>query len=212
LAANGYSSLALTPSHVEMIGQNPPLEQQGLKIASAPMEDFRGDHVFKFYRDRLSQVRMGERSVVYSGLIHSDSMGGPTIFAHQISAVGGWYDGTWTLKDAIGFGPFGWRAAAIDTQVTLPVLGPCALLVSGGEHGGECEVEDKESKFIARPKLPPETSKGVVIPITIPANISYREITIKPMTTGITFYGFRPRDAQPLLADFYFSYSVLPPP
>jgi hypothetical protein len=207
------ASLALTPSHVEMIGQNPPLDQQGLKIARKPVDDLRGEEVFKFYRDRMAQIHAGEREIRSSGLFQRDAMGGDMMFAHQIAALGGRYQGGWKLKDSIGFGPFAWRASELqDTMIAIPVLGPCALFISGGEHGGQCEVADKETGFIARPTLPAEGPQGMVVPVAIPANAAYREVTIKPLTTGITFYGMRCRDEQPRLTNFKFDYSVLPPP
>jgi len=213
LATQGYASLALTPSHVEMLGQSPPLEQQGLKIARKPVDDLRGEEVFKFYCDRMLQVYKGERVIRSSGLFQRDAMGGDMIFAHQISALGGRYTGGWQLKDSIGFGPFGWKAKTLDdTTITIPALGPCALFLSGGEHGGRCEVADKDTGFIARPDLPAEGPQGMVVPVTIPANAAYREVTIKPLTTGITFYGIRCRDEQPRLTNYRFDYSVLPPP
>jgi hypothetical protein len=213
LAARGYVSLALTPSHVKMIGQNPPLEQQGLTIARKPVDELRGEEVFKFYRDRMAQVYAGERIINTSGLFQKDAMGGEMIFAHQIAAVGGRYAGGWQLKDSIGFGPFGWKAKDLEaTSITIPALGPCSLFLSGGEHGGRCEVTDKYTGFMARPDLPPEGPQGMVVPVTIPANAAYREVTIKPLTTGITFYGMRALYFQPRLSNFKFDYTVLPPP
>ncbi len=213
LATHGYASLALTPSHVEMIGQDPPLEMQGLKIASKPVDDLRGEEVFRFYRDRMAQVYKGERIIKTSGLFQRDSSGGGMVFAHQISALGGRYEGNWHLKDSIGFGPFGWKAKDLDGAcVTIPALGPCALFLSGGEHGGRCEVADKDTGFMARPDLPAEGPQGMVVPVTIPANAAYREVTVKPLTTGVTFYGVRCRDEQPRLTNYKFDYSVLPPP
>jgi hypothetical protein len=213
LAAHGYASLALTPSHVEMIGQVPSLEEQGLKIASKPVDEFRGEEVFKFYRDRLTQVQEGVREVKASGLFQRDPAGGEMLFAHQIHALGGRYAGDWKLRDSIGFGPFGWKAKDLEHDlITIPVLGPCAIFLSGGDHGGQVEVSDKESGFSARPTLPPEGPQGMVVPVTIPVNVAYREITVKPMTTGVTFYGVRCRDEQPRLANFRFDHSMLPKP
>lgn len=213
LAAHGYASLSLTPSHVEMIGQVPPLEQQGLAIARKPVDGLRGEEVFGFYRNRMAQIRSGERVIKTSGLFQRDSMGGDMIFAHQIAAVGGRFAGGWQLKDSIGFGPFGWKAKELDGAcITIPALGPCALFLSGGEHGGQCEVADKDTGFMARPNLPGEGAQGMVVPVTIPAHAAYREVTIKPLTTGVTFYGMRCRDEQSRLSNFKFDYTVLPPP
>src|SRR5262245_1838659 len=50
LAAHGYASLALTPSDVEMIGQDPPLEEQGLRIAREPVEALRNEKAWERFK------------------------------------------------------------------------------------------------------------------------------------------------------------------
>ena len=49
LASHGFASLALTPSPVTMIGQVPPLEQQGLTIATGPVAERVDDKLFYDY-------------------------------------------------------------------------------------------------------------------------------------------------------------------
>lgn len=211
LAANGYASLAPVPSFVEMIGQVPPLEQQGLTICKSPMEGLINDKVFNNYRTRLNSVRKGITKISTSGLFQHDALGGQMIFAHQIGALGGVYEGDWRLKDSIGFGPFGWRATNDRCTVTIPVLGPCAVFVSGGPTGAQAEILDDKSGFQARPALPPEGPQGAVVPVAVPVSISYRPVTVKALTPGVTFYGVRCRDPQPAFTEFEFSHATLPP-
>ena len=59
LASYGLASLALVPSPVEMIGQVPPLAEQGLKIASEPVEWLRDDKTFDKYVWRLNEILAG---------------------------------------------------------------------------------------------------------------------------------------------------------
>lgn len=212
LAAHGYASLGLVPSHVEMIGQVPPLEQQGLKIADKPVDSLRSDERFAKYVERIKGIVNGWGKIETSGLFYRDAMGGEMIFAHQLHAIGGEYHGDWRLKDSIGFGPFGWKATdTANCSITIPMLGPCAIFLSGGAEGGQVEVIDKKSGFNARPSLPPEGPQGLAVPVAIPVNVSYRDITVRPLTSGIVFYGVRCRDTQPHTTNFQFNHAMLPP-
>ena len=212
LATHGYASLGCTPSFVEMIGQVPSLIEQGLIIAKKPIEHLNSDLRFGQYVDTMQAINLRKAKLHTSGLFQNDATGGQMIFAHQISAIGGEYVGDWTLRDSIGFGPFGWKCKdTANCLVRLPILGPSALFFSGGQNGGEVEVIDKSSGFNARPKLPPEGTQGVVVPIAIPVHISYRTVTARPLTSGVTFYGLRCRDPQPTRTDYHFDFSVLPP-
>jgi hypothetical protein len=212
LAQNGFASLALTPSPVEMIGQVPPLEQQGLTIVTDTSSAL-SSNLFVFYRDRLQQIRDGKLKLPDT-LFHRDSNGGYTIFAHQIGAIGGHYQGKWKLKDAPGFGPFGWIADSHqedwDPRIQIPVFGPCEILVSGGKEGGQVLIVDEQSGFNAKPVLPAEGGQGTVVSVNLPGNVSYRTIRITMMTPGCIFYGLRTRDEQPRVSGWKFDWNTLP--
>ena len=104
LASRGLVSLALTPSPVEMIGQIPPLAEQGLKLVTEPKQEPAELAIFERYRDNLNAIRSGYLKLPDYRFCQN------YIFPHQIPLLGGSYAGDWKLKDAQGFGPFAWRA------------------------------------------------------------------------------------------------------
>jgi hypothetical protein len=213
LARHGLASFALTPSPVTMIGQVPPLAEQGLTLATGPVTDRIDDDAFKLYRATLTGIRHGKFKLP-STLFHRDQIGSYTIFAHQIGAIGGAYQGNWKLKDAPGFGPFGWIADSAsedwDPRVSIPVFGPCEILVSGGKDGGQVQIVDEQTGFSARPVLPLEGEQGQIVSINIPGNVAYRTIRITMNTPGSVFYGIRTRDEQPLASNWRFDWNTLP--
>jgi hypothetical protein len=216
LASRGFASLALTPSPVTMIGQIPPLAEQGLTIATDEDRMERAaidDDAFKLYRATLMGIRHGKFKLPDT-LFHRDTNGGYTIFAHQIGAIGGHYQGKWKLKDAPGFGPFGWIADSAqedwDPRIQIPVFGPCEILVSGGKEGGQVLIVDEQSGFNAKPILPRETDQGTIVSVNLPGNVSYRTIRITMMTPGTIFYGIRTRDEQPRVPGWRFDWNTLP--
>ncbi len=59
LASHGLCSLGVMPSYVQMIGQNPPLAEQGLVIADGPVTERVDEAGFNVYRARLQALRHG---------------------------------------------------------------------------------------------------------------------------------------------------------
>lgn len=222
LAANGLASLALTPSPVEMVGQDPPLDQQGLKIVTEP----RGCDVLSIYAESLADIRAGNLTLGIETQFQFDPGTAVwTYFPHQMHLLGGKYEGDWRLKELRGWGTFGWISgagwenhpgedAALQNTPTLtvPVFGAVSVLVSGGKDGGKVEVIDEASGFRACPALPPEGTNGSVLQMLVPAAISYRNIRITALSPGIVFYGLQTREKQPYLPNETFDYSVLPLP
>lgn len=229
LAACGLAALALTPSPVEMIGQNPPLAEQGLEIATGPVEARRNDAALKLYADQLARVGAASSdnlALAVDTRFHFDpNTGTQTIFPHQMVMIGGKYSGDWRLQEARGWGTFAWKAGnggvtnymvdgAVDSfhaNLIVPVFGPCAVLVSGGESGGKVEVLDDQSGFKANPTLPPEFSNGV-LQLMVPGGINYRPIRLTALTPGVMFYGIQTREKQPFSPNVSFNYSTLPTP
>jgi len=213
LARHGLTSLALTPSPVQMVGQIPPLEEQGLRLAGNMLQTTNSERDFKLYRDNLQRIH--ERKLILpSTLFHRDQIGSYTIFAHQIGALGGTCQGNWKLKDSPGFGPFGWIADSAqedwDPRITIPIFGPCEILIGGGKDGGQVQITDEQTGFVAKPVLPPEGEQGQIVSVNIPGNVAYRTISIRMNTPGSVFYGIRTRDEQPLVSNWKFDWNTLP--
>jgi hypothetical protein len=196
-----------------MIGQNPPLDEQGLTLATGPVESLIDEKRFKLYRDNLQRIRQHDL-ILPDSLFHRDIARGVTIFAHQIKAIGGRYEGKFKLRDAPGFGPFGWTADSeqedFNPRIFLPVYGPCEIMVGGGKEGGQIHIVDEQSGFDARPVLPPEGREGQLIAVNVPGSYSYRTIRINMTTPGTSFYAIRCRDDQPTVGGFKFDWNILP--
>lgn len=219
LAAHGLASLALTPSPVEMIGQVPPLAEQGLTLVTEPVEALRNDGVFKIFVDRLHKVH-SEWKLAFAADRYLQQADGSTIyFAHQCKDLGAKFVGNWQLKWAQGFGPFGWQAAPTLSNdyiplptVTIPILGPCSFLVSGGAKGGEIRVEDLDSGYECPVAL--RADEHQITSIAVPSSPgSYRSVCLTALTPGPIFFGIRTMYQQPidLQKASRFRHSDLPP-
>ena len=233
LASHGLAALALTPSPVEMIGQNPPLAEQGLTIVRPGYARVivAGDSSFDRYQTNLHNIRLGDGHLQLSveTKFHFDPTTGTwTYYPHQMHMLGGYYDGDWRLIEARGWGTFVWEARSersftetvlgsepatlVDTtQLRVPIFGACAVLVSGGKSGGKMRVEDEHSGFKAEPELLPEEGNGV-LQMMIPGGVVYRNLRITALTPGTRFYGIQSREKQPFLPNAGFDHSVLPTP
>ena len=224
LAAHGLASLALTPSPVEMIGQNPPLAEQGLTIVTEPVEKRRKDNAFDYYAGCLKSIRDGKMSLGIDTRFHYDVPNATwTYFPHQMAMLGGVYSGDWRFEECRGWGTFKWAAGSNvfsgyeesfkqDVSLTVPVFGPCSILISGGAAGGKVEVVDEQSGFKADPVLPAEGPENQILQMMIPGGLTYRRIRITMLSPGTTFYGIQAREKQPFLPGVSFDHSVLPSP
>lgn len=214
LARAGLASLALTSSPLEMIGQTPPLAEQGLTLVTNPIEHLRNDFAFELYKRRLSDIWKGSADITTSPPIYRDVLGNFTIFPHQMHKLNGIYAGDWRLKWTQGFGPFSWAATSPGDSLTVPVVGHCDFLVSGGSSaaGGQVEIVDDHSGFSCSPVLAPEGPSTQIMSIPVPANVSYREVRLTALTPGIVFYGVRTREPQMVYNGSRFTHAMLPPP
>jgi len=211
LASYGLASLALTPSPVEMIGQDPPLELQGLRIVAGEVDSLRNDVAFDRYRritDRIWQATL-QAPTPNPAVVHED--GGASIyFAHQMGMLEGCaFEGDWRLKWTQGFGPFAWRSNTGDEIVEVTLSGPCEFLVSGGQNGGMVKLEDLKSGYTVEPKLPPDPN-GQVMSLVAPSGVSHRPMRLTMLTPGCLFYGVKTREPQPERWDWTFDHSFLP--
>ncbi|MDE2103159.1 MAG: hypothetical protein KGL39_38290, partial [Patescibacteria group bacterium] len=196
LAARGLSSLALTPSPCEMIGQVPPLAEQSLHIVGAEPLDFeissvRDEEAFNLYCKNMQHIRNNEYDVgVETKFQFSPTDGTWTYFPHQMHMLGGKYTGGWKLRELRGWGTFGWEAdetqwdhggnISLGTlpQLVVPAFGTVAILLCGGKNGGKAEVWDAGSSFKASPELVPEGDNGQVLQLMVPGGLTSRKIHI----------------------------------
>lgn len=228
LAAHGLASLALTPSLVEMIGQVPSLEEQGLTLASTHLIQFDSVAVFETYKEHLGAIRVGEHKLDIEIEFYRDDGGTTTIFAHQVGRLGGHYSGDWKLKEVRGFGTFAWEAEespemrvsgimpAFSTgnypTLVVPLLGTAIFLVSGGKGGGQVRIEDAATGFSETVDLLPENEHTQVMAVQVPAGCQYRDVTLTMLTPGCRFYAVQTREPQMRRTGWQFDHSVLPKP
>ena len=212
LAQHGYCSLALTPTLcLDMIGQNPPLEQQGLRLVREPFELLRDDAAFERFAQRHWEVRDAQLDLPRDWIARNQDAGSSLYFPHQCGALRVKFEGAWRLKWTQGFGPFTYVANEPGCTIELEVAGPVDVLVGGGEHGGQAEVLDTVSGYSCAPQLSPEGSSGNVLQLPVPASVSYRPVRLTARTAGVAFYGLQTREPQPTYPA-PFSYSQLPQP
>lgn len=215
LARHGLASLALTPAKVQMIGQVPPLAEQGLELTTCGGQVVsHGDDetVFELYRDNLAAIRNGLRTVEGPGMIHRDGSG-MLIFPHQMGAINGSWAGTTALKNSQGFGPFSYVAGPGGASLSVRISGICAFLVTGGtagtagSAGAKVTITDTRSGFRASPDLP---AGDQPIAMQVPGGPIPREITLD-MAEGAVFYGLQTADPQMIDTTFRFDWNQLPP-
>ena len=231
LAAHGLASLALTPSPCEMIGQNPPLAEQGLTLVrdDTVLITEQGDlRAFDIFVARTKAVREGRLTLGTQTDFHYDPTSSTwTYFAPHVHKLGGKFWVDWGFREQRGFGEFAWVAApensypfhksglqGIERQkpsLEIPIFGPACFLVSGGKNGGKFEIEDTVSGYKATPELVPEGPQQQVLQLVVPGAVNYRTIRLTALTPGIVFLGIQTRDKQPVDPSIKFDYSTLPP-
>lgn len=210
LARHGLASLALSPALCEMIGQDPPLEQQGLRLADKPVELLRNDKAFETFVERSRQIRdgtlsLGDQRLAYVG----DSR---IVFAHQIGLLGGTTSTGFRSVWSQGFGPFCYESTDEEDEVFVPVSGPCSFIVSGGKTGGKVELTDTHSNYQVAPELPAEGAERQTVQLAVPGVVTHRTIRLRMLSPGTRFYGVRLQEPQPYDPGWVFDHSVLPKP
>ena len=210
LAANGYATLGLVPSPTDMIGQDPPLPQQGLRISDKPVTSLVNDKAFDLYVQNLNAIRDGRlRLGVETQFEFDPNTATWTYFPHQLHMLGGKYEGNWTFKERRGWGTFVWIAGD-DAVLTVPVFGAVNVVCTGGEVGGTVELYDTQSHYKVNPQLLNEVD-GQLMMVTAPAGMAMRELVVK-FTPGTMFYGLQSREKQPVdPTACTFDHTILPP-
>jgi hypothetical protein len=205
LARHGLASLALTPAKCQMIGQNPPLEQQGLELVTSEVPERKFDEAFEHYRTNLTNLRHIYR-LESPGVIHREGAG-MLFFPHQLgNLVGTAWRGNLELQWSQGFGPFAYRAGPEGASLTARISGTCSFLATGGASGARITIEDTRSGFKTSPALP---AGDQPVAIHVPGGPIPRLVTME-MDEGAVFYGLSTADPQMLDTSFRFSWDQLP--
>jgi hypothetical protein len=209
IARHGLASLALTPAKVKMVGQNPPLEQQGLELTTRQVPADLPILVdqFNLYRTNIAALRRQETATELPGIIHRDGAG-QLFFPHQLGYLAGGptWQGTLELQWVQGFSPFAYRAGPGGASLSVRLSGSCSFLVSGGASGARVTIEDHRSGFKAQPDLP---ASNDYITITVPGGPIPRQVSCE-LAEGAVFYGLSTSDPQMLDSTFRFSWDQLP--
>jgi hypothetical protein len=211
LASHGLASLALTPAKCQMIGQVPPLAEQGLELtrfSGGKLEVAEDKKPFELYRSNLQKIRDGIYKTELPGIIHRDGSG-MLFFPHQLGYLAGGptWQGALELKWSQGFGPFAYRAGPGGASLSLRVSGSASFLVTGGSAGARVALTDTRSGFNFAPDLP--ANMETFAAINVPGGPVSREIKME-MAEGAVFYGLQTTDPQLLDDKFGFDWMQLP--
>jgi len=213
LARHGLASLALTPAKCQMIGQNPPLAEQGLELMDADRayvnwNQTTDDSNFKRYRDNLAKIRSGIYNPGSPGIIHRDGAG-MLFFAHQLGYLAGGpeWQGNLELQWSQAFGPFAYRAGPGGASLAPRISGSCSFLVSGGDTGARVAITDTRSGFNFAPELPARMERFASI--TVPGGPVPRTIKCE-LSEGAVFCGLSTTEPQMLDETFRFDWTQLP--
>lgn len=221
LAAHGLASLALVPSPCEMVGQKPPLAEQGLKLADAPVEDRRNDNAFNDFVHGTWAIRHGN-DLGIPPVRYRDDVGVEVVFAHQLdSLMGAQWSGDWRLKWSQGLGGFAARGFGPSTvhdmigslniagaKFETFISGTCRFMVSGGAKGGQIAIEDLKSGYTVRPTLLPEASNQVT-QVVCPASVSWRQVRLTVLSGSCILFGVQCQEPQPVVTGWSFDHSRL---
>ena len=203
LAQHGLASLAFTPCAVDMIGQDPPLKDQGLELVRAET-DRRDDLAFARFAARTEAIRIGVwRPETVKPIWHHH--GYHIYFAHQLPDAERM--GDWRLIWSQGFGPFAYVANEQGCQITAMVFGPVTFMVAGGKTGAKVTIKDLNSGYEISPELP--VGEKQIAQLQVPGGMTYRQL-ILTCAKGAVFYGIQTVEAQPT-TDQKFDFHSLPP-
>ena len=209
LARMGYAALALTPAKASMIGQVPPLHQQGLELTQGPIDVRRNEQAFETYRSTLSRLGVCVDHATLSDSFpwlqrHGEEL---LVFPHQLGKLAGTeWAGTTELQNSQGYGPFAYRAGPGGASLSVHISGSASFQCSGGIAGATVTIEDRRSGFRASPHLPPATE---VISIAVPGGPIPRQVTVQ-LAEGAVFYGLLCNDPQRIDTTWKFDWKQLP--
>lgn len=211
LAAHGLASLALTPSPVQMVGQEPSLEEQGLRLATGPVEALRNEAAFAMFRHHTRCVREGAMLLGLSPWLRQRASSGATYltyFAHQLPRIGATFSAGWKTKWAQSFGGFSYVAEA-GAVMTAPMFGPCIFVISGGATGAKVRISDAKSGYEIAPEMEPEGDAMRVLSLQMPGGMAYRDFVLEA-GAGARLFAIQTTEQQPWFPQVKFDYSSLP--
>ncbi|MGA2165149.1 MAG: hypothetical protein ABSH36_11860 [Solirubrobacteraceae bacterium] len=213
LAAHGLACLALTPARCRMIGQDPPLDEQGLVLATGPVHHdimYGPEPIVRRFGIRTARIRacvemLDGRQVAGTwrpggAPLHQPQADGTTvIFAHQLAGLGAEWSDSWRL--ARGPGPFSWRAAEPEATLQVELCGPIVFLLSGP---GRAAIT--QAGYETKPDLP----EGDIASVLLPAAVSCRPVMLTALDAGVTVHGIVVREPQPSIPGWSFDWNALP--
>ena len=210
IAGHGLASIALDPSPVEMIGQDPPLEKQGLTLATGRKLAREGD--FQRFVETTRAIREGSLQLQQNSFVYQVGNGGWLAFVHQLASFPDYQiSGGWRLKWHQGYGPFGFQIAEPGATLQLRVGGACAFMVSGGDKGAQIKVRDLYSGYECEPFLQGTTNgQTPLMTLIIPGVMGSRMVEVSG-EPGAIVHGLTFEEPQ-LLNDTAFDHSRLPAP
>lgn len=209
LAKHGYASLALTPAKASMIGQAPPLREQGLVLTQGTVEARRNERAFEFYRENLRCLGPSVDSIMPTDgwSIFQRQGDALLVFPHQLGNLTGTkWSGRLNLKWSNGYGPFSYVAGPGGASLSARLSGICSFLVTGGDVGARVTIQDTRSGFRTSPELP---AGDQPIAINVPGGPIPRIITLD-MAEGAVFYGLQTADPQMIDTTWKFDWKQLP--
>jgi hypothetical protein len=200
LAAHGLATVALTPSKATMIGQEMTLEQQGLKPATADVEERRNNQAFEMFRRNLLAVQSGELDLGKVDF-HLRNSQGIVTFPHHAARHGGKFFGDWKTRWMQAFGPFCYESQG-DARFSIPVFGPVAFHVGAGpvrlrDHATGYQTDNDFS------------TTDQIATLSVPRDKQYGEIEIE-FGKGACLVAIETTQAQPQRNDTTFDFSTLP--
>jgi hypothetical protein len=212
LAQHGLASLALTPSPVEMLGQTPPLEEQGLRLVTRDVPMRRDERIYQRFCDRMRMVRDGQLKLDARPVFFALDEGGHIYLAHQLGALSVHWFGGWSMVHNLGFGPFGYRADDSESSLAVELSGAIDILAGGGDKGGSLRICDMHSGYEITPQLKlAELGGQLLTNCVVPAGVSWRTVRVDRITPGVIIYGIRAKETQPIDPRWRFDASSLPP-
>ncbi len=202
LAAHGLATVALTPSKATMIGQEHTLEQQGLTLVESEVDDMRNNQAFETFRRNLLAVQRGELDLGKVDF-HLRQQNNIMTFPHHVARHAGGYRGKWRTRWMQAFGPFCYQAVD-EGEFTVPVFGPVAFHVGGGE----ITIHDDATGYHHSVDL---SGSDQMVTIAIPRDKQYGVVTLTCRNGGC-FLGMETTHLQPQRNDTTFDYNTLPEP
>src|SRR5882672_4307805 len=190
-----------------MIGQDHPLELQGLELTTGPVEVRRNDEAFNNFVLATRAIRDGKIDVSSVVSTFKRAHGSTFFHPHQVGYLFAQHKG-WKSRRNQGWGPFIYAAGPGGASLSIRVAGACAFLLSGGEDiGANVSIVDTHSGFKTQPELPP--FQGNFVEVSVPGGFAPRTIALG-LSEGGVLYGVNCADPQMLDTSYSFSWDKLP--